>query len=141
MSVYFCCESINKSISLFYTQFVLDLFFFFKQFPSHFSVSFFSYTKIKVQYYFKLQIRKTRGSNYQLKYCNFWFLGKKYLECNLPLGQFSCWAVFLGAICPRGNYVGNKSSERQFFSGAISRAILSGGNYLWGNYLGAIIQG
>ena len=42
---------------------------------------------------------------------------------------------------PRGNYVGDKSSERQFFLGAFSRGMLSGSNYLWGNCLGAIIQG
>ena len=57
------------------------------------------------------------------------------------MGQYCCWADFLGAICPRGNYVGDKSSESQFSSGAISRGIMSGGNYLWGNCLGAIIQG
>ena len=57
------------------------------------------------------------------------------------MGQFSCWAVSLGAICPRGNYVGDKSSERQFTWGAIFRGILSGGNYLWSNCPGAIIQG
>ena len=57
------------------------------------------------------------------------------------MGQFSCWAVFLGAICPRGNYVGDKSFEREFSLGAISRGILSGGNYLWGNCPVAIIQG
>ena len=47
----------------------------------------------------------------------------------------------LGANFPRGNYVGNKSSERQFSSVAISRVILSGGNYLRDNCPGAIIQG
>ena len=30
-----CYRSINKSVSIFHTQFVLDLFFFFKQFKSH----------------------------------------------------------------------------------------------------------
>ena len=39
----------------------------------------------------------------------------------------------------RGNYVGDKSSERQFFSGAISSKILSGSRYLWGNCPEAII--
>ena len=57
------------------------------------------------------------------------------------MGQFSCWVVFLRAICPRGNYVGNKSSERQSSSGAISRGILSGGNYFWSSCPGVIIQG
>ena len=47
----------------------------------------------------------------------------------------------LGVSFPRGNYVGNKSSERQFSSVAISRVILSGGNYLRDNCPGAIIQG
>ena len=36
---------------------------------------------------------------------------------------------------------GHKSSERQYFSGTISRGILSGGNYLWRNCPGAIIWG
>ena len=49
--------------------------------------------------------------------------------------------MFLGGSFSRANYVGNKSPERQFSSAAISRRILSGGNYLWGNYPGAIIQG
>ena len=84
---------------------------------------------------------KTRGSNYRLKYYDFWFLGKKYIGCNLSLGQFSWGAVFLGVICPRGNYVDDKSSERQFFLGAILREILSGGNYLWSHCLKAIIRG
>ena len=49
--------------------------------------------------------------------------------------------MFLGGSFSRANYVGNKSPERQFSSAAISRRILPGGNYLWGNYPGAIIQG
>ena len=84
---------------------------------------------------------KTRGSNYRLKYYDIWFLGQKYVGCNLFLGEFSLGAVFLGAICPRGNYVDEKSSERQFSSGAISRGTLSGDNYLWSNCPGAINQG
>ena len=54
-----------------------------------------------------------------------------------PLNQIT---DFLGAICPSGNYVGAKSSERHFSSWAISREIFMGGNYLWGNCPGAIIQ-
>ena len=73
-------------------------------------------------------------------YYDFWFLGKKYIGCNFSLGQFSWGAVFLGAICPRGNYVDDKSSERQFSSRAISKEILPGSNYLWSNCPGAIIQ-
>ena len=67
-------------------------------------------------------------------------MGKKYIGCNFSLGQFSWGAVFLGVIYPRGNYVDDKSSERQFSSGAISKEILSGSNYLWSNCPGAIIQ-
>ena len=37
--------------------------------------------------------------------------------------------MFLGESFPRGNYVGSKSFKRHL--GAISRRILSGGNYLW----------
>ena len=112
MSVSFCYESINKSLSLFYTQFVLDLFFLFKQFQSHCVYKIFSYTKIKV--YFKPQIRKTRGSNYHLKYCNFWFLRKNILSViypwdNFPAGQFSSRPFVRGAIMwatnhPKGNF-------------------------------------
>ena len=51
-----------------------------------------------------------------------------YPRDNVPGGSFS-----------RGNYVGDKSSERH--SGAISRGILSGANYLWDNFPGAILQG
>ena len=47
--------------------------------------------------------------------------------------------MFLGESFPLGNYVGDNSSERH--SEAISRGILSGGNYLWDNFQGAIIQG
>ena len=47
----------------------------------------------------------------------------------------------LGAICPRGNYVGDKLSERHFSYREISRGILLKGNYFWGNFPGAIIWG
>ena len=50
-------------------------------------------------------------------------------------------AVFIGAICPRGNYACNKLSKTQFSSGAVSRGILSGSNNLWVSCLGAIIRG
>ena len=80
---------------------------------------------------------KITGSNIRLKYCDFWFLGKKYIGCNLSLGQFFWGAAFLGAICPRVNYVDDKSSERQFSSGAFSSGILSEANYLWSNCPGA----
>ena len=84
---------------------------------------------------------KTTGSNYRLKYYDFWFLGKKYNGCNLSLGQFSWGATFLEAICLRGNYLDDKSSKKQFSLGPISRGILSGGNCLWSNCPGAIIWG
>ena len=46
-----------------------------------------------------------------------------------------------GGSFPRRNYAGDKSSERPFSSGTIFRGILSGGNYLWVNFPGAIIHG
>ena len=49
------------------------------------------------------------------------------------MGQFSSGTGYLGVICPRGNYEGDKSFERQFSSDAISRGILSRGHYLLGN--------
>ena len=84
---------------------------------------------------------KPRGSNYRLKYHNFLFLDKKYIGCNLSLGQFSWGVVFHGAICQRGDYVDDKSSEMQFSSEPITKGILSGGNYFLGNCPGVIIQG
>ena len=55
--------------------------------------------------------------------------------------QFSWWAVFLGVICPSGNYVGDKSSGRQFSLGTTSRGILSECSYFWSNCPGAILRG
>ena len=49
-------------------------------------------------------------------------------------------ADFLGIICPRGNYVEDKSSKRQFSSGEISRGILGGRKHFWGNCPEAIIR-
>ena len=50
-------------------------------------------------------------------------------------------AVIFGAICPRDDDVSNKLSERKLSSRAVSRGILPGGNYLWGNFPEAIIRG
>ena len=97
MLVSICYKTINNSVSIFHSQFALDMFFFFKQFQSHCFYKAFSYTSF----------------------------------------FFSC----PGDSFPRGNYVDNKSSEKQFSLGEISRGILSGGNYLWGNFPGAIIRG
>ena len=66
-------------------------------------------------------------------------IDEKYLGCHLPLGLFSCGQF--SQDCPRDNYLGNKSSKRKFYLGAIFRVILSGENYLCGNFLGAIIRG
>ena len=85
----------------------------------------FSYTTIKSLVL--IQTAKKENKRKQLSIKVVWFLGEKYLACNLSLGLFSWWAVF------------DKSSERQFSLGATSSGILSGGNYLWGNFLGAII--
>ena len=91
-----------------------------------------------------------------VKVLRFLIFGEKCIGCNLFLGQFSWGAVFLGAICLKGNYVDNKS-EKQFLLGAIifgvivrkqsSRANYLGGNIPWGQLsglqfsLGAIILG
>ena len=117
MSVSICCESINNPGSLFYTKFVLD---FFKQFQSH--------------CVYKVLIQK---SNLNLKE------GKQeeaYTDESTTLSD-SC--SFPWDHLSEGQYVGDKSSERQFSLGTISRGILLGGNYLsgWGNCPGAIIQG
>ena len=44
-----------------------------------------------------------------------------------------------GGSFPQSNYVGDESSERH--SGALSKGVLSGGNYFWDNFPGVIIQG
>ena len=66
--------------------------------------------------------------------------GKNISGVISPWDYFPEGSVF-GTTCPRGNYVGDKSSERQFSSEEISSGILSGDNYLWGNCPGAIIRG
>ena len=53
----------------------------------------------------------------------------------------SLGTVFLVAVCSGSNSVGEKSSKGQFSSRAICREILSEGNYLWGNCLGATVRG
>ena len=97
MLVSICYKSINNSVSIFHSQFALDMFFFFKQFQSHCFYKAFSYTSF-------------------------------FFSC--PGGSF-----------PRGTYVDNKSSEKQFSLGEISRGILSGSNYPRGNYPGGNFWG
>ena len=71
-------------------------------------------------------------------------MGKKYLGCNLCLGLFS-WrgggGSFLGTICPRGNYVGDKSCESQFSLGAISGGSCPRGSYPGSNHPGGNCPG
>ena len=74
-----------------------------------------------------------------MKVLRFLIIGEKYLGCHLPLGLFSCGQF--SQDCPKDNYQGNKSSKRKFYLGAIFRGILLGENYLWSNFLGAIIRG
>ena len=71
-----------------------------------------------------------------MKILRFLILREKYIWRNISWGG----AVFLGTIRPRCDYVGDKSYERQFSSGAISRGILSGDNYLCGNFPGEIVR-
>ena len=83
---------------------------------------------------------KTRGSNYRLKYYDFWFLGKKYIGCiyswdDFPGGSFSRDHLFKGQLCRQ------QIIRKTNFLGSISRGILSGGNFLWSNCPGAIICG
>ena len=72
-----------------------------------------------------------------MKILRFLILREKYIWRNISWGV---GAVFLGTIRPRCDYVGDKSYERQFSSGAISRGILSGDNYLCGNFPGEIVR-
>ena len=70
--------------------------------------------------------KENKRKQLSIKVLRFLILGEKYIGCKLSLGQISWKAVFLGAICPSGNYVGDKSSERQFSSRVNCREILSG---------------
>ena len=67
--------------------------------------------------------------------------GKNISGVIYPWDHFPGGAVFLEANFPLGNYVDDKSSERQFSSGAIFTGILSAGSYLCSNCPGAIIRG
>ena len=130
VSVFICCESISKFVSLFHTQFVLDLFFLFKQFQSHCI-----YSLLTKQ---NQSLVKNKRKQLSIKVLRFLILGKKYRACNLPLGHFSLEEgrlFFLETICPTGNYVRHKSPERKFSS----EAIIFRSNCPRGNYSGAII--
>ena len=70
-----------------------------------------------------------------IKVLQFLILGGKYIGSNLFLVQISWGAVFLGTICPRGNYVDNKSSEKQFLQGQFP-----GGYFQGAIIFGVIIQ-
>ena len=126
-------------------------------------LKFFLIRKSKSSTNLKPQRRKTRRSNYRSIYYDFQFVGRKYFECNLSLGQFCRKAVVPVTNCPRSNKLGKKSSERWYSSGAIVRGRLlgvqmfggkqsgwgpiiegqlSGGNFLLGQlYLGTDVQG
>ena len=87
LSTSICCENINNS--LFHIQYVLDLFFFFKQFQSYCVYKVFPSTK-----------------NNRLRYYHFWFVGIKYIRCNLSLGlwifqrdSFPCGHLSEGELC------------------------------------------
>ena len=136
-----CCKSINKSVSLFHTQFALDLFFFFKQFQSLVFIKFFLIQKSKSSTNLN---HKEGNKTKQLSICEItkiWNSRGKNISGVIYLCDYFPGGSLFGTICPRGNYVGDKSSERQFSSGAISRRILSVGNFLLGNFLEAIIRG
>ena len=127
MSVSISWESINKSDSLFHTQFVLDLFFLSKQFQSHRVCEVFPIQKSKSCTNLNPKEEK------QEQAIGFPICREKYLGCNLSLGQFfwgfSSGLFIRGAIMhasnhPKGNFPRRKSSRGKFF----------GSNYLWGNH-------
>ena len=133
LSISFYCESISNSVSLFHTQFVLHLLFFFKQFQSQRFHKVFSYTKIKVYYQFKPQRRKTRWNNYRLKYHDFWFLGKN-ISCviypwdNVLEGQFSSGKLCRQQIIRKTIFLGG-SFQGDIVREQLSLKILSGSNH------------
>ena len=132
-SVCICWESINNSVSLFHTQFVLGLFFFFSSFSLIVFIKFFLIQKSKSSTNLNHKEWKQEGAtiDYSTTISDSWaksmsrviYLGTIFLGRSFPWGHFF----------PRGNYVDDKSSDRQFSSGAISRGISSGSNYLWRN--------
>ena len=70
-----------------------------------------------------------------IKVLRFLILGQKYIRCNLfSWRQFSRDHLSEGQLCTR------RIIQKTILLGGNSRGILSGSNYLWGNFLGAIIR-
>ena len=80
----------NKSVSLFHTQFVLDLLFFFKQFQSLWLWKFFLYKNQSLVLIWdtKKENNRKQLSIKVIKVLRFLILGEKYLEYNLSLELF-----------------------------------------------------
>ena len=85
---------------------------------------------------------ENKRNQLSIKVLHFWFLGNKYIGCNLSLGQFSWGTVYLGATShPKGSF-----PQGQFPGGYCQGAIFPGGNcpranYHRGNNARATIQG
>ena len=137
MSVSICYESTRNSVSILYTQcsWLVLLFSVVSVSLFHKSHKFFLIQKSKSTTNLNRKEGKQEKATigYSTTIFDSW---GKYISCliypwdNVPGGSF-----------PLGNYVGDKSYKRQFSLRAISRGILSRGNYLWGNFPEAIIQG
>ena len=154
MSVSIYWESINKSVSLFHTQFVLDLFFFSKQFQSHCIYKVFSYTnliKSKSSTDLNPKEEKQEEATIDYKVLRFLILREKISRVLFVLGTIFLGAVLLWANCPRSNYAGDKSSERQLslraivqgeiFGANVRRPIIRGTIIRWAIIQGAIFRG
>ena len=112
-----CYGSINKSVSIFRAQFVLDLFFFFEQFQSHC----FFLSKNQSLGLIKTTKKENKRKQLSIKVLRILILGEKYIVCNLSLGQCSWGQFSLGQLC-----------RRQIIGKAI---------FLGGNFQGYIVRG
>ena len=104
-----------------------DLFFFSKQFQSQWVYKVFSYTKNQILILIWTLKKKNKKKQLSIKVLQFSTRRENMLDLiYLSSGHFS-WEE--GGSCPwgRGNYKDEKSSERQFFSGAIAWGQLSSG--------------
>ena len=132
MLVSICYKSINNSVSIFHSQFVLDMFFFFKSFQSHCFYKVFSYTR----FFFSCPGGSFPRGNY---------VDDKPSERQFSLGEIYRGLIIFGVIfreqlseeqLSRGQLSGEQFSRRQFSSGAIVwGAIIWGAIFLGGNCL------
>ena len=123
MSVSICWVSIDKSVSLFHTQFVLDLFFFSKQFQSHciYKIGEVIWGQLSSGQSTEGQLSwgKLSRCNNLGQFCRGQSSRRQFSSGQLSGGQFSSGSIVLEGNCLVGNHLGSNCP---------------GGNYLWGNF-------